>query len=129
MTNAAARLLIVDDEPPLLGIIKSYLSRLGYQVVTSASAESAWSKIEPDPSAWALVMIDMTIGGMGGEEFARRVLAADASIRILATSGYPTDLAALEKIAPGRVAFLHKPFPPETLASEVERLLRSGAAA
>jgi hypothetical protein len=56
-------------------------------------------------------------------ELAERMLKACGSLRILTSSGYPVDIGALEKAAPGRVAFLHKPFTPEMLAAAVRRML------
>jgi CheY-like chemotaxis protein len=41
----------------------------------------------------------------------------------LTASGYPVDITALEAAAPGRVAFLHKPFTPEMLAAAIRRML------
>src|SRR5262245_57171431 len=74
METAAARILLVDDEPQLLHMMKSYLIRLGYEVAPFGGAEEAWRHFEQDPGQWRLAIIDMTVGGMGGQELARRIL-------------------------------------------------------
>jgi FixJ family two-component response regulator len=57
------------------------------------------------------------------EELAARMLAADPRLCVIAASGYPVDIAALEAASPGRVMFLHKPFPPEMLGHAVRRMI------
>jgi FixJ family two-component response regulator len=59
------------------------------------------------------------------EELALQMLDANPSLRVIAASGYPVDMSRLETAAPGRVAFLHKPFTPEMLADSVRRMLAS----
>ena len=51
------------------------------------------------------------------------MLNASPFLRVLTSSGYPVDISALEAAAPGRVAFLHKPFTPEMLAATIRRML------
>src|ERR1035441_10035301 len=110
MTNAASRILIVDDEPTLLKMLAVYLRRLGYAVVTVGSTENAWAEVEAAPHAFALVVLDATLTGVPMLDLAARMLAADPRLCVIAASGYPVDMAVLEAAAPGRVMFLQKPF-------------------
>ena len=105
------RVLLVDDEPGLLAILKRYLARLGYEVEEFASAAEAWERVESG-AVFQLAVIDLTMPGMGGEELARRMLARDERIGVIVYSGYPFDPGVLGK----RAAFLHKPFSPDELA-------------
>ncbi len=116
------RVLIVDDEPQLADILRLFLDHLGYEASVSGSADGAWLEVEADPAAHDLVVIDMSLPGMRGDELARRVLERAPRTRVIITSGYPTDVRALEAMAPGRVAFLHKPFTPEMLEAALRRL-------
>lgn len=116
-------ILIADDEPQLVAIMKRYLERLGYRVDSVSSAAAAWQAVEADPRAYAAAVVDISLPGMGGEELSRRMLEANPEMRVIASSGYPADLETLEARAPGRVTFLHKPFTPEMLAETVKRLL------
>jgi two-component system, cell cycle sensor histidine kinase and response regulator CckA len=123
MTNAASRILLVDDEPSLLKMMSVYLGRLGYAVVAAGSTEKAWAEMEAAPHGFALAVLDATMGGVRMEELAARMLAADPRLCVIAASGYPVDIAALQAAAPGRVMFLHKPFSPEMLGRAVRRMI------
>lgn len=123
MDSPSGKILIVDDEPSLLKMLSAYLGRLGYSVVTAGSTDKAWAEMEPDPSAFAVAVLDATMDGMSMEELALRMLKANPKLCVIAASGYPVDMSALEAVAPHRVAFLHKPFTPEMLAAAVRRML------
>jgi DNA-binding NtrC family response regulator len=123
MNQAAARVLLIDDEPPLLKMMALYLSRRGFDVATASTTEAAWEMFTADPHSFAVAVIDATISGMGMSELAAGMIAAAPAICIIAASGYPVNVEALEARAPGRVLFLQKPFSPEALASTVRRML------
>jgi len=117
------RILVVDDEPPLLNMMRVYLQRLGYSITTCGSTAQAAQLARAEPEAFAVVVIDASMSGMSMQELAFELLRANRSLRVLAASGYPVDMSALETAAPGRVGFLHKPFTPEMLAATVRRML------
>ena len=123
MDHAVGKILIVDDEPALLKMMSVYLGRLGYSVATSSSTDHAWSQVEAAPTDFAVAVLDATMDGMSMDELATRILGANPALCVLAASGYPVDTTFLEAAAPGRVAFLHKPFTPEMLAAAVRRML------
>ena len=125
MTNSGKRILLVDDEPPLLRMMDAYLSRLGYAVTASDSTDAAWKEVEASPEQFAVAVLDATMPGMSMAVLALRLLLANPVIAVVAASGYPVDMTAVESAAPGRVAFLLKPFSPEMLAETVRRM--SGA--
>ena len=123
MTNAAGRILIVDDEPILLKMMNVYLGRLGFTVVTANTTEKAWAEVDAAPHAFALAVLDATMGGISMEDLAAHMLEANPMLCVIAASGYPVDTATLQSSAPGRVMFLHKPFSPEMLGSAIRRML------
>ncbi len=127
MDTLAVRILLVDDEPSLLKVAGAYLSRLGYAVTAANTTEKAWAEMETalngQDGAFAVAVLDATMRGLPMAELAERILGASDSVRVLTTSGYPVDIGALEEAAPGRVAFLHKPFTPEMLAAAVRGML------
>jgi CheY-like chemotaxis protein len=118
-----ARILLVDDEPPLLKVMSMYLERLGYSVATARSTEYALAAFESAPADFAAAVLDATMPGLATQELALRLLKASPSLRVIVTSGYPMEIAEIEAAAPGRVACLPKPFTPEMLASLVEGML------
>lgn len=126
MDPAATRVLLVDDEPALLKLTAAYLSRLGYSVTTADTTEKAWAEMEAaaaNAHCFSLAVLDATMEGMPLAELATRMLQACESLRVLTSSGYPVDIEPLESVAPGRVAFLQKPFIPEKLAAALRRML------
>lgn len=123
MTNRGGRILIVDDEPSLLKMMAAYLVRLGYKVTTSASTDAAWQTVQAGPAEFDIAVLDATMPGMAMEDLARQLLRINPEIAVVAASGYPVDMAALEAAAPGRVAFLLKPFAPDRLAETVRRMI------
>ncbi len=123
MENSATRILLVDDEPALLKMVGAYLGRLGYLVTPVNSTEKAWREVETAPDHFAVAVLDGSMPGLPATELATRMLDANPKLRVLAASGYPMDIGALEEAAPGRVAFLHKPFTPEMLATAIRRMI------
>jgi DNA-binding NtrC family response regulator len=113
------RLLIVDDEPPLLDLLKKYLERLGYEVDSYGAPEEALLAFTPDPGRYALVMTDLTLPGMNGEQMIERMRALNPKLRAIVSSGYP-----YEPPWPGAM-FLQKPFLPKMLAQAIEKMLRA----
>jgi two-component system cell cycle sensor histidine kinase/response regulator CckA len=123
MTDPAERILIVDDEPSLLKMMSIFLSRIGFSVSVAGSAVKARAELAAAPHPFAVVVLDASMPGATLGELGREILAADSEVRLIAASGYPIDMSGLEAAAPGRVAFLHKPFSPEMLAATVRRML------
>ena len=123
MDPTPARILIVDDEPSLLRMMGLYLTRRGFAVETTDSTDQAWAMVEANPSAFSAAVLDGSMPGMSMHDLARRLLQANPALCVLAASGYPVDMAALEVHAPGRVASLLKPFTPEMLAGALRRLI------
>ena len=121
--HAAARILLVDDEPSLLKMMGVYLGRLGYSVTLANSTEKAWAEVEAAPSGYDIAVLDGSMPGLSMEDLALKMLRANPSLCVVAASGYAMDTTAMEAAAPGRVAVLQKPFAPEMLAAAVRRML------
>jgi len=118
-----ANILVVDDEPALLESMRTYLTRLGHSVTPFQKAEAAWERFTADPSAYSVVIVDMTLEGMPGEEFIRKVLDRNPAVALLAISGYPGSLHNFERPPGARIAMLEKPFTPRMLTEALARLL------
>jgi two-component system, cell cycle response regulator len=123
MANAAARVLIADDEPALLKMIKLYLDRLGYAVTVARTAEGASAEVQSASGAFDVAVVDATMGGADLAGFVLRMLDASPRLCVLVASGYPVDMSAVEESAGPRAAFLLKPFAPEALDTAIRRIL------
>jgi DNA-binding NtrC family response regulator len=112
-----ARLLLVDDEAPLLELLRRYLVRLGHEVHACAGAEAALQQFQLDPQAYDLVLTDLTLPDLPGDKMLERMRKIKPSLRAILTSGYPYVSQA------SYLSFLQKPFLPQMLADAiVERL-------
>lgn len=121
-------ILLVDDEPRLLALLESYLTRLGYRAIACSSAAEAWARFEAEPAEFALVVLDLKMPGMSGQELSRCMLDLNPAVRLVISSGYPFDTAEIPAPDPAQVSFLQKPYSPSMLAKMIERLLGRGDA-
>jgi two-component system response regulator FlrC len=129
MLPAEIKIVVVDDEPALLESVRSYLSRMGYSVTAFLDAKLAWEYFTSDPSACSVIIVDLTLGGMSGEEFIYKVMEHRPGMPVLATSGYPPALRMLPALPGARLGTLEKPFTPQMLIEALERLLANQKAA
>lgn len=117
VAEPAARLLLVEDEPGLLDLLKKYLERLGYRVDAHSTPEGALASFEQDPQGYALVITDLTMPGISGEQMLERMRARSPKLRAILTSGYPYEPRSRQ------VAFLQKPYIPKMLAEAIGKML------
>jgi DNA-binding response OmpR family regulator len=120
MSDTPVKILIIDDEPALLRMMSLFLGRKGFSVAVAGSASLARRELT---SGYDVAVVDATLRDTSLFTFGTEILNAYPGTRLLAASGYPVDMSGLEAVAPGRVAFLHKPFSPEMLLAAVRRLL------
>ena len=108
-------LLIVDDEPALLGLLRRYLERLGYDVETCTGSTEALARFQAEPDRFAMTITDLSLPGMSGEELIGKMRELRPQLRAIITSGY-----YYEPLAEA-VGFLQKPFLPQALAEAIEK--------
>ena len=110
-----ARILLVDDDPLLLDLLQRYLEKRGYETAVGLSAEDALRVFDADRDA--LIIADLTLPGMGGDELLIRLREKNSALAGILMSGYPTETEIEGAI------FLQKPFMPQALIGEIEKLL------
>jgi len=111
-------LLIVDDEPQLLDLLRRYLGRLGYEVQTCSDPTEALALFEAGSGRFSLIITDLSLPSLNGEELIERIRRIRPGLPAIITSGYP-----YVPRAPG-VEFVQKPFLPQMLADAVEKALK-----
>jgi CheY-like chemotaxis protein len=92
-----ARILLVDDEPPVREVIASELRDLGHEVVEVGSGGAALEVLDRDPPFDAAIL-DFAMPGMNGADLARQIRARRPEICVLFVTGY-ADTAELSEIA------------------------------
>ncbi|MEX2472126.1 MAG: response regulator, partial [Gemmatimonadota bacterium] len=112
------RLLLVEDDERLRKAAERALTRLGYDVTTAEDGVAALERIATDPSAWDLVISDLVMPRMGGDELYETLQERGWSIPFLFMSGHPPE-AVSGMAGRGSYAFLEKPWTLETLRRRV----------
>jgi len=112
------RILLVDDEAQLLDLLKRYLERLGYEVEACLKPAEALQRFEADPSRYSLVLTDLTLPGISGDEMIARMRGMAPQLRAIVSSGYPYEPKGKH------TGFLQKPFLPKMLAEMIEQMLK-----
>jgi CheY-like chemotaxis protein len=116
----------VEDEKALLDLGRALLGRLGYQVETRASSLDAIEAFRANPQKYDLVISDMTMPKMTGDEVARHMKAVRPDIPVILCSGFSDRMHAGTIEAIGISAVLMKPVIYADLARTVRRVLDGG---
>jgi CheY-like chemotaxis protein len=118
-------LLMVEDEAKVRTLARRYLKRLGYQVLVAGDGVDALRVHENHPDVISLVITDVVMPRMDGQELSQRLGALQPGLKVLFTSGYPNDVIADYGVLPEEANFLQKPFTGAELARKVRELLDS----
>jgi two-component system cell cycle sensor histidine kinase/response regulator CckA len=116
-------ILIVEDQPEVRTLAATALQRFGYTVLDAADAEEALSIEGNCPGTIHLLLTDVVMPGMNGRELASRLAGRRPELRILFMSGYTENAIAHQGVLEGDVAFVQKPFTPDSLAEKVRHVL------
>lgn len=119
----AKKILVVDDEPDLLDLIKFRFKKWGYDVIYAANGQEALDKIQRE--APDLVVLDLRLPIISGHEVCKRIKADDNTKNIpviLFTASVSSDLGQKAKEL-GADDYIVKPFDPEALLGKVKKLI------
>jgi len=118
------RVMLVDDEPAVVQMATYALARMGYDVVTSESGAAAVEALTADPGAIDLVVLDLSMPGMSGQETLARLRRLRPDLRVVMSSGY-SEAECLKLLADQAVSgFLPKPYTASTLGRTVKAAIR-----
>jgi len=120
----AATILVVDDESMVLALARDVLEMHRYRVVTARHGEEALRVYRERPGGIDLVLLDLTMPVMGGEECFRRLRQLDPGVRVVISSGFSSESSASKVLRDGALDFVQKPFDINGLALTIERALR-----
>ncbi len=117
-----ARILVVDDSPSTLEVLRRNLMDGGHSVVTASGAADALALLSFTPVD--LVLTDLKMPGLSGLDLVRHVRENLKETEIVVITGYATIGGAVEALRTGAEDYLAKPFTDEELREAVERALR-----
>jgi two-component system, cell cycle sensor histidine kinase and response regulator CckA len=116
-------ILVVEDQTDLRALAVTALSRYGYSVHGAGSGNDALAFCRDFESPIHLVLTDVVMPDMNGRELAGRMSALRPDTHILYMSGYTANVIVHHGVVDDGVAFLQKPFTPESLAAKVREVL------
>jgi PAS domain S-box-containing protein len=116
-------LLVVEDEPSILDMVRIILEGLGYQVLTASSPSEAISVAKEHFGKIHLLVTDVVMPEMNGRDLAKELVSHYPEMKLLYMSGYAGDIVSLHGVLVERVNFIQKPFSRQTLAAKVREAL------
>ena len=118
--HGIGRVLIMDDEEQVRGIVGEMLTHLGYEpgyANDGSEAVELYQKAMQNATPYDAVIIDLTIpGGMGGKEAIVKLLQIDPGVKAIVSSGYSNDPVMAEHAVYGFSGVVTKPFDIEQLS-------------
>ncbi len=118
------RVLVVDDEPVVRRTLRSLLGGLGWIVTTCEGGEEAVAWFAENHRDVDVVVVDMIMPGMDGQECFRQLRAIDPDVRAVLSTGYGLDGAVRAILADGMRGFVQKPYRIAQLTSAIEDALK-----
>ncbi|EMS79938.1 hybrid sensor histidine kinase/response regulator [Desulfotignum phosphitoxidans] len=118
-----ACILFVDDEPPIANLGKRLLEHLGYQAEARTDPLEALALIKADPGRFDLVITDLTMPGMSGDNLASELTKIRPNLPVIMCSGFSRDMTKAAAEAAGIKAFVLKPILKDNLAAVIRQVL------
>jgi CheY-like chemotaxis protein len=122
--QTGARVLVIDDEVPVLRVASEMLMRGGFHVTSATSGEEAIALVESGAVEFDGVLLDMTMPRMNGAETFRRLRALRRNLPVVLMSGYASEEATSRFGIDGLAGFVQKPFLPATLVRAMSDAVR-----
>ncbi len=117
-------ILIVDDEPMALILGQKILSQAGYTVVVAQSGFDALDLFRANPRKFDLVLLDLTMPFMDGEETFKRLRSVDPQVAVLLNTGFIEKNRLDRMIASGLSGYLSRPYRPNDVIEQIEIVLQ-----
>jgi CheY-like chemotaxis protein len=117
------RILFVEDLEPLRQAIAHALEDAGYTVVSASDGDEALRIAAQDTGTFDALITDVVLPRKSGYRLARALRESRPDLRVLYLSGYDRPQGLDEALAVPGTAFLAKPFAPEAMIADLERLL------
>jgi two-component system, OmpR family, alkaline phosphatase synthesis response regulator PhoP len=115
-------ILLVDDEPSIIQLVRMYLERENFRVESAADGEAALDAVKRlNPQ---MVVLDVMLPGLDGLEVCRRLRAEKSPVAIIMLTARDEDIDKILGLELGADDYLTKPFNPRELLARIKAILR-----
>ena len=115
--------LVVDDEEVVRTTASQMLRKMGFDVVVAADGLEALDRFRADPAKFALVLMDLTMPKLDGEQTYAQLRRVAKDVRVVLMSGFNEQEAVARFTGRGLARFVQKPFDLESLSAVVRSVL------
>ncbi len=119
--SSPVTVLVVDDEPQLTAMLRDFMVRQGFQVLTAESAAQALNLLAQTQSTISLVVTDMTMPDMSGADLALELSTKFSGLPVVILSGY--ELSA-QNMPANVAAVMQKPVRNSALVAQIRSILQ-----
>lgn len=116
-------ILLVEDNQSVRDLTNVLLKRLGYETLSAGTPVDALHIVQTHPGEIHLMLTDVVMPGMNGQDLVERVWDARPGMRCLFMSGYATSIITHPGMLDSGVGFLNKPFSMQELADKIRETL------
>jgi signal transduction histidine kinase/ActR/RegA family two-component response regulator len=117
------RILLVDDEEQIVAMEQQMLENLGYQVTARTDSAEALKVFAEHPQNFDLVITDMTMPHMTGDQLAQKMLDIEPNIPVILCTGFNQGITEEKALAMGIQKFVMKPVVKKELATTIRTVL------
>ena len=122
-TKGTERLLVVDDEEEILSVYSDLVQAYGYSIKTFSNSHDALEHFREDPSAYDLVLTDMTMPNLSGDLLGKSIMAIRPEIPVVICTGFSKMMEYGDSLDAGFAAYLTKPVEAGKLLSTIRKAL------
>lgn len=117
------RILVVDDEPIILELMREILVTEGYHITTASNGNDAISLLQEDQ--FDLIVSDVVMPGMSGIEVLQAAFRIDPDYPVIMITGFPSVESAVKLVNLGAADYITKPFNIDTIKITISKVLKS----
>ena len=114
--------LLAEDEEDVRNIAKTILQEFGYRVIAAVDGEDAYSKFMEHKDSIDLLILDIVMPRKAGNEVYEMIKSVKPDMKVIFTSGYPSDLVRSKGLAGSR-DFISKPVSPSEFLKKVREVI------
>jgi len=116
------RILVVDDEEPILDMVSKFVNHIGYEVMTARNGKEALEILGNEPIT--ILITDIKMPEMDGFELMKKVGAEFQKVHIIGMTGYGSSYTFTDVIAGGATDYIVKPFTFDEMRAKLDQVIR-----